>query len=82
MDTYKQGTKVKYLHEGEERTGIIHGVQTYETPGGLALKINYLIDTGETVREDVVEVSKNGKVLAVARQPEQVTVPAVHVRPL
>jgi hypothetical protein len=46
------GQKVEYLHKGEWLKGVIHGVKTHETNEGQITRIAYLIDTGETIRED------------------------------
>lgn len=75
----KPGQKVKYTYEGEEQDGVIHGVKTHETPDGQVTRVSYLVDTGETVREDHGANEKTGKPETV-RQPEQVEIHSDHVR--
>jgi len=49
------GAKVSYQHPrtGKTVSGIIHGVQKIEDKKGRVTAVNYIIDTGKTVYEDV-----------------------------
>lgn len=67
------GQKVKYLHQGKWLKGLIHAVKTHEEPNGIVTRVAYLIDTGNTVREDVGLNAKTGKE-EIVRQPEQVEI--------
>ena len=72
---FKNGQKVKYLHEGKWQKGVVHGIKTHEEPSGIVTRVAYLVDTGKIVREDVTKVHpKTGKVLETVTQPEQVEV--------
>lgn len=88
----EHGKRVKYLYLGEEREGVIHGVKTHEEPDGQITRVAYLIDTGETAREDLGAEPTGKKVKDHAgklvpemkqvkvRQPEQVEIDQNFVR--
>lgn len=72
------GDKVLYrTYDGKGKEswleGTVFAVRTYEERG-IVKRQTYLIDTGDTVREDVSKVNDKGKVLETIRQPEQVEV--------
>lgn len=68
----EHGQKIQYKRRGQWHDGVIHGQRTYSNEEGDVQRMTYLIDTGNTVREDIGANAK-GKPEKV-RQPEQIEV--------
>lgn len=82
MKTLEIGDKVRYLnpkdpYKKEVLEGIVHGVRTKEIANGdgttTVIDRTYLIDTGETIREDVGAHAETGEI-EIVRQPETIEV--------